>query len=248
MIKSFFFFSVFTLGAFALTAKTTVTSNPVADGKITVTGTSTVSITPDRLTVDISMTEYYNKLSDTDSVKVPVAEIEVEVRKALAASHVPDSLVTITSIGNSYYYYGARQDNLLLTKSLAATLTDMEQLANLAASMDIKGVTGFRLSKTDASNMDVHNRRGLTAALNKAREKARLIASNEGLSLGIPLEIMEDGPMYYDEEAVVTNVALDSGVMMAKYAAGASMDNLKKIVRRYSVRVTYQTTENSGGR
>lgn len=245
MRKSFFLLllTMFLFPA-AMMAKT---ETPAPEGKITVTGTSTVSITPDRITVEIGMLEYYNKLSDTDSVKVTLQEIEQVVREVLEAASVADSLITVVDVGTSYYYYPVNRDNLLLTKRISAVLTGMEQLEKLAESMDIKGVNSFRISGTDASNMDIHNRRGLTAALDKARQKAELIASNEGLRLVMPVEIVEDGPMYYDEEAVVTNVALDSavGAVSAKYAARSlTMDNMKKIVRRYSVRVTYLTNNN----
>lgn len=238
------FLGVLLLGLMSTTAAQAKSETPAADnrGTIQVSGTSTVSITPDRITVEIGMQEYYNKISPTDSVKVDLPTIEEEVFKSLAKAGVPDTAVIVTDVGNYYYYYGAQgQDNFLMAKRIAATLSEMAQLDTLARSMDIKGVNSFRIARTDASNMDVHNRRGLAAALDKAREKAELIAANEGLTLGMPLEIVEDGPLYYDEEAVVTNVALDGAAKFAR-AGAITMENMKKIVRRYNVRVTYQTT------
>ena len=207
----------------------------VETGKITVTGSSSVSVTPDRITVEIGTREYYKKLSKNDSIRVSLAEIDKEVDKVLKAAGIPDSLVTINDVGN--YYFGVPGEKFLMGKRISVTLTDLSQLQTLAEGLGFEGVTSFRISGTDKSDMESVNRNGLVAALRKAFEKASLLAENAGGQLGIPLEIIEDGPVYY-EEALAVNTSLDGNVMYA--AKAMSMDNMKKIVRRYNVRVTYQ--------
>ena len=54
-----------------------------AQGTIEVTGAATVSITPDRITVEIAVEEFYRKKSATDSVKVDIVSLEKDVRRAL---------------------------------------------------------------------------------------------------------------------------------------------------------------------
>lgn len=203
-------------------------------GKIEVSGAATVIITPDRITVEIGIEEYYKKKSANDSVKIPLSEIEKEVNAVLKSAGVADSLITLSDIGNYY----SRSDNFLMTKRLSAVLTELWQLEKLSESLDIKGIYSFRISALDNSEIDKYNRQGLKAALDKAREKAEFIAGNEGVKLGCPLEISEDGPVYY-EEAMATNVTLDSGGIMSRKM---SMENMKKIVRRYNVKVIYSFT------
>ena len=58
------------------------------------------------------------------------------------------------------------------------------------------------------------------------------IAANEGLTIEMPCEIVENGPNYYDTPSY-SNVAFDGG---------AGMENMRRIVRRYSVKVRYHYT------
>lgn len=210
-------------------------------GVIEVTGSSTVSITPDRMTIEITMEEYYKKFANGDSVKVTISETEKSVRRALSEANVPDSLITITNIG-SYYNY-RNPEELVMSKTIAANLTELSQLEEIAEKMPERGVRNFRIAKLDNSEMELHNRRGLKAALDKAREKAAFIAENEGRVVMGPLEITEEGPIYYDEvmdEAVMTNVAMDSGSARgAMLKMASSMESMKKITRRYMVKVKY---------
>lgn len=228
-----------------LSAKETGTL-PSGEGKIEVNGSSSVSITPDVLYVEIGMREYYKYLDTGDSVIVTIKEIENSVEQSLKKAGIPDSLVTISNYGN--YYYALVSKGFLMSKSITAKLTSVEQLETLASGMNIKGITSFRISKTDASDMESYNRQGLKAALDKARDKAEFIAKNSGMEIIMPIDIVEDGPVYYDE-ATVTNVTLngvaeessaDTGTLRMT-AKGAAMDSMKKIVRRYNVRVTYST-------
>lgn len=246
MKKSILIFSILFCSVFFTAQAKDENPQKAETGKIEVNGSSSVSITPDVLYVEIGMREYYKPLADGDSVRVTIGEIEKRVNKSLEKAGVKMDDVTITDYGN--YHYPWISKAFLMSKTISAKLTSMDQLVELAEHMNIKGVISFRISKTDASDMEKYNRQGLKAALDKAREKAEFIAKNEGLELIMPIDIVEDGPIYY-EEAMVTNVMLngvaedaaaDMGAprMMAK---GATMDSMKKIVRRYNVRVIYAT-------
>lgn len=210
-------------------------------GTIEVTGSSSVSVTPDRITVEIGTNEYYRKTGVNDSVKVTLAEIDQLVWDALQKASVPDSLVTISNIGN--YFYSGRGEEFLMGKRISAVLTDINQLVQLSENLGFPGVTNFRISGSDNSNMTVYNRKGLENALAKAEEKAQLLARKAGGRLGIPVKIVEEGPMYYEEDAVAENVMLTAdagGVGVMARAKAVSMENLRKIVRYYNVRVTYE--------
>lgn len=205
--------------------------------KIEVNGAATVSIVPDRITVEIGMQEYFRKKGANDSVKVTLGEIEKQVRKAFTQAAIADSSVRVSGIGN--YSYHTDKNDFLNAKQLQATLTDMWQLDKLSESLNFGGISWFRIAQLDNSQMEKYNRQGLKAALDKARDKAAFIAANEGGTLGAPITITEDGPLYY-EEAMTTNVALDAGAgAMMKAARVDGLESMKKIVRRYNVRVTY---------
>lgn len=196
---------------------------------IEVSGSSTISIIPDRISVEIGLEEYFRQSSD-DSVKIDLRFIETEIRKVLSNAGVADSMITITDIGN--YSNRSISSKFLMAKRLSAVLTDFSQLDKIAESLPDSGITSFSIAKLDNSEMAIYNQHGLKAALDAARDKANFIAGNENLGHLMVWKVEETSPSYAVPQAF-SNVA---------YAGGAGMDNLRRIERHYSVRVTYIAT------
>ena len=67
---------------------------------IEVTGSATMNIIPDRITIEIGMEEYYKHKASGDSTLVKLSDIEKDVRKTLGAAGVPDSLIVVSDLGN----------------------------------------------------------------------------------------------------------------------------------------------------
>ena len=197
---------------------------------IEVTGSATINILPDRITVEIGMEEYYKQKTFGDSTLVRISEIEKKVRKTLSEAGVPDSQITVTDMGN--YRNPYQSANFLMAKRLSATVTDFSQLEKISDKLERRGITSFNILKIDNSDMESYNRQGLVAALNAAKEKADNLAETAGLSISYPVSIEENGPNYY-ETPTFSNVAFDSG---------NGMDGMRRIVRRYSVKVKYLCT------
>ena len=193
---------------------------------IEVTGTATVYIVPDRITVEIGMEEYF-KPGFIDSTKVKIADIERDVRKVLKKAGVKESSVTVTDMGN--YRDRAMSTKFLMAKRISAVVSDFDELDKIAANLPERGVTSFQITKLDNTDMEKYNREGLKSALEAARSKAEFIAKEEGLSITSPLEIVENGSNYYETPSF-SNVAYDSG---------SGMENMRRIVRRYSVKARY---------
>lgn len=194
---------------------------------IDVTGTATVNIVPDRITIEIGMEEYYLHKSPNDSVLVRLPEIEKNIRKTLAEAQVPDSLISIVDIGN--YFNRGVSSSFLMGKRISVVVNDFNQIEKISEKLDRKGIVSFNLTKIDNTRMSEYNRQGLKAAIIAASEKAKFIAETSGLKLGPIYAIIENGPNYYDSPEL-SNVSFDSGI---------GMGNMRKIVRRYSVLVKY---------
>ncbi len=194
---------------------------------IEVTGSATMNIIPDRITVEIGMEEYYKHKASGDSTLVKLSDIERDVRKTLGAAGVPDSMIVVSELGN--YRNRDMSSTFLMAKRLSATVSDFNQIERISDHLDRKGIVCFNITKIDNSDMGQYNRQGLKAALDAARQKAEFIAENEGLKLLMPYEIVETGnePSIY---SAFSNVAYDSG---------SGMENMRRIVRRYSVKVRY---------
>ena len=194
---------------------------------IEVTGSATMNIIPDRITIEIGMEEYYKHKASGDSTLVRLSDIEKDIRKTLVEAGVPDSLIVVSDLGN--YRNRDMSSTFLMAKRLSATVYDFNQIERISDRLDRKGIVCFNITKIDNSDMGQYNRQGLKAALDAARQKAEFIAENEGLKLLMPYEIVEttNEPSMY---SAFSNVAYDGG---------SGMGNMRRIVRRYSVKVRY---------
>ena len=194
---------------------------------IEVTGSATMNIIPDRITIEIGMEEYYKHKASGDSTIVKLYDIEKDVRKTLREAGVPDSMIVVSELGN--YRNRDMSSTFLMAKRLSATVSDFDQIERISDRLDRKGIVCFNITKIDNSDMEQYNRQGLKAALDAARQKAEFIAENEGLKLLMPYEIVEttNEPSMY---SAFSNVAYDGG---------SGMENMRRIVRRYSVKVRY---------
>lgn len=197
---------------------------------IEVTGSATINIVPDRITVEIGMEEYYKQKTFGDSTLVKLSEIEKKVRKTLTEAGVPDSQITVTDMGN--YRNPYQSANFLMAKRISATVTDFNQIEKISDKLERRGITSFNIMKIDNSDMESYNKQGLVAALSAAKEKADNLAETAGLNISYPVSIEENGPNYYETPSF-TNVAFDSG---------NGMEGMRRIVRRYSVKVKYLCT------
>lgn len=220
IIKSALFAASLIVGSLSLFAQTQ--TSPV----IEVSGTSSISIVPDRITIEIGIEEYF-KQSGADSVKVELKTIESDVRSVLLNAGVADSLITVKDLGN--YGNRDRSAKFLMAKRLSAVLVDFSQLDEIAQSLPDLGVGSFLISKLDNSDMARYNKDGLKAALDAARSKAEFIAGNEKLK-GLTVWKVEETTPGYAMPQAFSNVA---------YQGGAGMDSMRRIERQYSVRVTY---------
>ena len=194
---------------------------------IEVTGSATMNIIPDRITIEIGMEEYYKHKASGDSTIVKLSDIEKDVRKTLREAGVPDSMIVVSELGN--YRNRDMSFTFLMAKRLSATVSDFNQIERISDRLDRKGIVCFNITKIDNSDMEQYNRQGLKAALDAARQKAEFIAENEGLKLLMPYEIVEttNEPSMY---SAFSNVAYDGG---------SGMENMRRIARLYSVKVCY---------
>lgn len=195
---------------------------------IEVTGSATLYIVPDRISIEIGMEEYYKRGGLRDSTIVKLADIEKNVRRTLNRAGVPDSLIVVSDLGN--YRNRDLSSSFLMAKRLTATVTDFSRIEYISEKLDRNGITSFNITRTDNSDMAQYNRQGLRSALDAARQKAEFIAENENLTIIAPIEIVETSSEPGGGYAAYSNVA---------YEGGSGMENLRRIVRRYSVKVRY---------
>lgn len=215
--------SLMIFAAIAMPTKAQSGNSPI----IEVTGSATINIVPNHITIEIGMEEYFKPASSGDSVIVKLSEIEKGVRTAFKSARVPDSLIVVADMGN--YINRNRSEKFLMAKRLSVCVTSLEQAERISEKLGRKGITSFNITKIDNTDMERYNREGLKAALDAARKKAEFIAENENVEIIMPIEIVENASNYYDMPAM-SNVSFDGG---------AGIGNMRRIIRRYSVKVKY---------
>ena len=129
---------------------------------IEVTGSATMNIIPDRITIEIGMEEYYKHKASGDSTIVKLSDIEKDVRKTLREAGVPDSMIVVSELGN--YRNRDMSSTFLMAKRLSATVSDFDQIERISDRLDRKGIVCFNITKIDNSDMGQYNRQGLKAA------------------------------------------------------------------------------------
>lgn len=151
--------------------------------------------------------------------------------KVLHGAGVPDSMIIVSDLGN--YRNGNMSSTFLMAKRLSAVVSDFNKIESISERLDRKGILSFNIIKSDNSDISRYNSKGLKAALDVARQKAEFIAENEGLKLLEPLENIEttNQPTAYP---TFSNVS---------YNQGEGMENMRRIVRCFSVKVRYLFTK-----
>ena len=194
---------------------------------IEVTGSATLNIIPDRITIEIGIEEYYRHDPSGDSAVVRLSEIENGVRYVLREAGVLDSMIFISDMGN--YRDRNVSSAFLMAKRLSATVTDFNQIDLISEKLGRNGISSFNITQIDNSDMEHYTLQGLKAALEAARQKAEFIAEIERLKLYVPIEIVEttNAPGVYP---AFSNVAYDRG---------SGIENMRRIVRHFSVKVRY---------
>lgn len=104
---------------------------------IEVTGSATINIVPDKITVEIGMEEFYRKDSASDSVKIDLEKIEQQIRAVFTNAGVTSNNITTTEIGN--YKDKSSSERFLMAKKLSAVLTDFNQLEIIASTLPDRG-------------------------------------------------------------------------------------------------------------
>ena len=126
-----------------------------AQSIIEVTGSATINIVPDRITVEIGMEEYFipDEYNPGDSTLVGIKAVERGVMRVLLGAGVPDSMINVSDMGN--YRDRNSTGEFLMAKRLSAVVTDMDQLDNIARRVDRKGIT--IIGKTKCSVREKRN-------------------------------------------------------------------------------------------
>ena len=214
------------MGAFATQAQET-------ERYIEVTGTSEIEIVPDKIHYIIEIREYFNEEFDKRSkpeeyrTKVPLAEIEKGLRKALAEAGIEEKAIMTEEVGN---YWRERGMDFLVSKRFDISLKDFDQINDIIKRIDTKGVNTMRIGNLENKDLLEYHKKGKTAALKAAKEKADYLTEAMGQKTGKVLRIVEQSNGIDYSFAQSNVMRSDAG----------SFDTFRTIKKSYSMTVRFE--------
>lgn len=203
---------------------------------IEVTGTSEIEIVPDKIHYLIEIREYFEEEFDGKSkpeeyrTKVPLSEIEQEIREAFANAGIPQNAIRTQEIGD---YWRQQGQDFLVSKKFDITLTDFNQINEILKRIDTKGVHTMRIGELENKDMLVYHQKGKIEALKAAQKKATYLVEALGKKLGDVIRIVEEGNSNIFPFAQSNVLSSDA----------ASFDSFRTIKKNYSMLVRFEIIE-----
>ena len=200
---------------------------------IEVTGTSEIEIVPDRIHYLIEIREYFEEEFDGKSkpeeyqTKVPLPEIEQDLREALAQAGIPQNAIRTQEIGD---YWRQQGQDFLVSKKFDITLTDFNQINEIVKHIDTKGIHTIRIGELENKDILAYHQKGKIEALKAAQRKATYLVEALGKKLGNVIRIVEEG----------SNNAFPFAQSNVLSSDATSFDNFRTIKKNYSILVRFE--------
>lgn len=226
------------LGVLAWFAAYMLQAQEVNDRYIEVMGTSEIEIVPDKIHYLIEIREYFEEEFDGKSkpeeyrTKVPLGQIEQQLRKVLADMDIPKEVVRTQEMGD---YWRRQGQDFLVSQKYDITLTDFKQIDEIVKRIDTKGVNTMRIGELENKDMLVYHQKGKMEVLKAAQRKAAYLVEVLGKKLGEVIRIVEDGNAGMS--------SLFSAQSNVRASDAASFDGFRTIKKHYSMQVRFEITD-----
>lgn len=214
----------------------TAQAQEVNERYIEVKGTSEIEIMPDKIHYIIEIREYFKEefeewaKPEEYRTKVPLSQIEKDLRKMLKEVGVLDSAIRTKEIGD---YWRKQGQDFLISKQFDITLTDFRQIDEIIKHIDTKGINTMRIGELENKDMLAYHQKGKIEALKAAHRKATYLVEAFGKRLGNVIRIVE-------KDSGNAFPLAQSNVISSDVA---SFDNFRTIKKNYSMLVRFEIVD-----
>lgn len=224
----------------------TVTAEPIvvmqADaGKLTVTGSATVSLPADAAMISLGVRESAENVQDAQSV---VNQKIAAIRAALVDLGIDNKDITTESMYvYANYNYDGGMDTITsysATNTLCITVRDLENAGSVIDAAFAAGANTLDTVSFYATDESAANDQAYAEAVAQAMHKAQVIAEAAGMQLGSIQDISESGSTYY---AYDNGSKLRASTITEDAAAGADIQ-ASSVVVSAEVSITYTLSSN----
>lgn len=188
-------------------AQTTDSKPPVK--KIEVTGTAEMEITPDEITLNITLREYMkNKTS-----KVGITTLEAQLQKAVSEAGIPKENFTIANVfGYNYDQWWKKKKNdvdFMARKQYSLKLNRLDKVNAILAAVDDEGIESVNIASFTHSKMDEYRKQVKMNALKAAKNKAEYLLGAIDEKIAGVIEVQEfNTDQYSDVRPEMANVRM----------------------------------------
>lgn len=195
---------------------------------IEVTGTNETEVTPDEITLLITLAES----KDAGAIQ----KQEDELKKSLKDLGIDLANLTLNSADADYQRVRAFKKDVVITKSYQLKITNADMVGKVYDKLDKINAKDAYILKIENSKIQDLNKESRIKAIKAAKEKVDYLLAAVGQQAGQPIEIHEQEiftPMY---------AATFKRAATADYSGGDSGDDIsfKKIKIKTSVNVKYE--------
>ena len=183
MKKFIFIFSILLIATFSFGQSL---DNCIKDPFISVTGTAKMEIIPDKIFLDIILTE-----KDRNDRK-ELNEIEVLFLGVLDKLNISKEDLSLSDANSSLIRIPWRGKKITKSKQYQVMVKDVKTLTTLLNELESVDISNVRISYVDHSKIEEFRKEVKTKAIIAAEEKAEYLLKAIGKELGDPIEISEN--------------------------------------------------------
>ncbi len=163
---------------------------------ITVSGKSTLQLSPNEIILAITFNEYWTDMNFTE--RILLEDIEKKLINALREAKVKEKNITHSEVTllREYDRTLRRYHNHHLSKTLSVCVNSAEEIATVIKTLRQralfgKAISGFRISDLRHTEVEQYKQQVKTEAIQNARANGKLIVEALGKKLGDVLTIKE---------------------------------------------------------
>ncbi len=196
---------------------------------INVTGSADMSISPDQLTLSITLAVPYK-----EQQKIEINEVEYKFHEALEKNGISKDQIAISTTNYPWYNWWYHRNNQLLEKTYNLTLRSDTDFMKLMQSLDIEGIKDIRI--TSRTHKDIHKHRVEVKkdAMKSAKEKANYMLESIGEKIGSVISVVEVNNNWRNNSQMLSNYSRNSANTQN------AIDEVTQIKLRYEVNVKFE--------
>ncbi|MRG49073.1 DUF541 domain-containing protein [Chitinophaga sp. SYP-B3965] len=219
-------------------AQTTDNKPPVR--KIEVTGTAEMEITPDEITINITLREYYKNKTN----KVGITTLEAQLQKAVQDAGITKENFTIGNVfGTNYEQWWKKKktaEDFLARKQYVLKVNRLDKINGILAAVDEEGIESVNIAAFNSTKMEEYRKQVKANAMKAARTKATYLLAAIDENIGSVIEVQEfNNDQYSDVRPEAANMRMFAKADAAGAGVPDSNIDVKTIKIRAEIRAVF---------